>query len=992
MRLQHLNIPNCLLQIVCFFALFFLFLPFSFASPSPANLDKQIIQIKGRVQELQQRYLEETVNYRKWLAKPIYQKYDKKLSIALQLDYANTKADSETVKIQLKAIDSMLEKESEVLTLYIEKRSELGWDNKPYTPQAVLSLQQKIHSKDTLISKYKALYKLNTTLVRSLTHFQTLYNDWLNEMSPLKALIETESKYKLGLGAIEEIRRSTLNWQKQLVNLDKLTVSKARFLDHQYTRINILENINIAGIKKILLSIQSEIIRFDFLLYNNHSIPTISHTNKKLLGLVSRIQMTDKLITDRVASLKTRQLLVESQIKASSPTSLIKQKYNILFKSFRIGYFNLRKSTSLLDKQLSNTRAKTSKILQHQLSLRQLTPGFSRLAWQRIARDFGYFPVIVYQEARHLVLASYKETRNNTPWENTLILTSLLLFLGLWLFVFKHVKSLLIYYNIENKVRHNIFVNLLLVSSRIRYDILASGFFYLIIALMHLQLKFVNGIFWALSVWVIARTSMSFLKIIFYENSQNRSGRDVAIYRYLRLIIFCTSLVFVLIIFSSAFSLSFGLIDILERLFMLLLLIFSLVVIKNNKIFCSMILNFVDERRSYLKKILLTLVNLTIGLLFFNSILGLLGYMNLVKSITYYESLFLLVFFVYQLLDIALQYLFKLLSLLMIKHMANGWLLIESILKPVDMLLRILLFVVGVVALMYFYGFNNPSLIQSEFVSFFTFSLYSSATYHYTVLYVFKVFIALYLLFWVTHWAREFSYRMFFSKTQDVSLRNSLSVFSQYIFVLFAFYIVLSISNIDLSSVKFILGGLAVGFGFGLRDLASNVVSGLLMLIERPLRLGDFVTVSSYEGEVTHIGLRSFVITSWDRMSVYVPNSEVFSKSFSNWTRQDSLIRTVITIKVNRSDDPIVIQKIIEEELSTIEDIAEDPPVQIYMTEINESLLKIDLRYFINLKESRSRPAVRSDVLFHLNKAFAKHGIHPPYPVNELSILDSNKI
>ena len=128
-------------------------------------------------------------------------------------------------------------------------------------------------------------------------------------------------------------------------------------------------------------------------------------------------------------------------------------------------------------------------------------------------------------------------------------------------------------------------------------------------------------------------------------------------------------------------------------------------------------------------------------------------------------------------------------------------------------------------------------------------------------------------------------------------MRNSLSVFTQYLVIVIGFFFSFRMLGFDFTGLSLVLGGLAVGMGFGLRDFANNIIGGLMLLIERPVREGDLITLGDYEGRVAHIGIRAMRICSWDNMEVLIPNAETFNKPFTNWTHQDSIVRTVIPLK-----------------------------------------------------------------------------------------------
>ena len=232
---------------------------------------------------------------------------------------------------------------------------------------------------------------------------------------------------------------------------------------------------------------------------------------------------------------------------------------------------------------------------------------------------------------------------------------------------------------------------------------------------------------------------------------------------------------------------------------------------------------------------------------------------------------------------------------------------------------------------------------------------------------------------WAAKWTREFCYRWLYRDARDAGIRNSLSVFTQYAVILIGGFITLRVLGLDFSGMSMVIGGLAVGMGFGLRDFASNVVGGLMLLIERPVREGDLITLGTYEGRVAHIGIRSMRVSSWDNMEVLIPNAETFNKPFTNWTHQDSIVRTVIPIKVSRADDPAMIQQLILDVLAIIPEIVDEPPPQVFLKQIDDALIEFEVRYFINV-QLHTRFEIRSKVLFAITAQFKAAGVKPPIP------------
>lgn len=173
--------------------------------------------------------------------------------------------------------------------------------------------------------------------------------------------------------------------------------------------------------------------------------------------------------------------------------------------------------------------------------------------------------------------------------------------------------------------------------------------------------------------------------------------------------------------------------------------------------------------------------------------------------------------------------------------------------------------------------------------------------------------------------------------------------------------------------------------------MANNYFSGVLLLMERPYRRGDVVKLGEFEGEVVHQGMRSTTIRTWDHMEVIVPNSEMFTKAFVNWTHQDSMVRSVIKINVNRDDNPHFIQQLVCEVLAEHPVVLENPQPAVLMREISDSLVQMEVRYFMIISAEQSRIITRSEVLFSIWDCFKKHGIHPPYQHYDLRLREQGE-
>jgi potassium efflux system protein len=242
---------------------------------------------------------------------------------------------------------------------------------------------------------------------------------------------------------------------------------------------------------------------------------------------------------------------------------------------------------------------------------------------------------------------------------------------------------------------------------------------------------------------------------------------------------------------------------------------------------------------------------------------------------------------------------------------------------------------------------------------------------------------------WAARWSREFAYRWLYSGAKDPGVRNSLSVFTQYATVTIGAFIILRVLGINLTTLAVVAGALAVGIGFGLQNIANNLISGILLLIERPMRVGDTITVGPYEGEVTHIGMRATTVKTFDNMEVIIPNAETVSNPFVNWTHHDTIVRTLIHLRVGFNENPHQVQAIIYQVVTRHPAVVSQPKVEVFLLEFAESAMIFEIRYHIDLTIINSRPQVKSEILFQLWDTLKTAGIELPYPKQEVEISEA---
>jgi len=245
---------------------------------------------------------------------------------------------------------------------------------------------------------------------------------------------------------------------------------------------------------------------------------------------------------------------------------------------------------------------------------------------------------------------------------------------------------------------------------------------------------------------------------------------------------------------------------------------------------------------------------------------------------------------------------------------------------------------------------------------------------------------ALWFVIWFGKWIRQITYRWIYVGIIDLGVRHSLSAFTQYLIVTIGLLIALNIMGVDLTTLTVFAGALGVGLGFGLKNVADNFISGVLLLIERPLRAGDVINIDgTYEGKVKQIGIRSLTINTWDNQDVIVPNSQLISTPFINWSHEDWVLRTVLYIGVSYDSDLKQVKALLESILNTHAAILKTPESEVFLSEFADSAIIFRVQYFIDA-DKEGLLSTKSSVLMKIWEIFKEKGIEIPYPQRDVHL------
>lgn len=218
----------------------------------------------------------------------------------------------------------------------------------------------------------------------------------------------------------------------------------------------------------------------------------------------------------------------------------------------------------------------------------------------------------------------------------------------------------------------------------------------------------------------------------------------------------------------------------------------------------------------------------------------------------------------------------------------------------------------------------------------------------------------------------------------DAGVRNSVRTGVGYMGVALAGLIGISAAGIDLSSLALVAGALSLGIGFGLQNIVSNFVSGLILLVERPFKVGDWVVTGTTEGFVRRISVRATEIETFQHQSIIVPNSELINASVGNWTHRNRLGRVEIPVSVAYESDPHQVMQILL-------DLANEHPLVLHNPEPSVAFLafgafSLDFELRVYLADLFNGTQVRNDIRIGILDAFAKAGIVIPLPQRNLNV------
>ena len=224
----------------------------------------------------------------------------------------------------------------------------------------------------------------------------------------------------------------------------------------------------------------------------------------------------------------------------------------------------------------------------------------------------------------------------------------------------------------------------------------------------------------------------------------------------------------------------------------------------------------------------------------------------------------------------------------------------------------------------------------------------------------------------------------------DQGVSHAVGTMFRYIFVFVGFVIVVQSTGIDLSALTILAGALGVGIGFGLQNITNNFISGIIILFERPIKVGDRVELPELDhlaGNVVNISARSTTIITNDNIAIIVPNSKFVSDTVINWSYNDANVRFAIPVGVSYKEDPEEIRKLLVDIAKAHPGVLQEPEPDVLFDEYGDSSLNFLLRVFTS-EYSRTPRILKSELYYEIFKKFKEKGIEIPFPQHDVYVKE----
>lgn len=278
----------------------------------------------------------------------------------------------------------------------------------------------------------------------------------------------------------------------------------------------------------------------------------------------------------------------------------------------------------------------------------------------------------------------------------------------------------------------------------------------------------------------------------------------------------------------------------------------------------------------------------------------------------------------------------------------------------------------------------------SSFIEWFqdimNYSLFNLGESKLTIGLIITLSISFIVLFVVTEWIRRFMVHKVLKRYHiDVGTKQSIGTMVKYLLILAGIFSILQTNGIDLSAFGILAGALGVGIGFGLQNITNNFISGLIILFEQPIKVGDRIEVGDVTGDVIKISARSTMIVTNDNITIIVPNSQFIDSQVINWSHNERKIRFNFPVGVSYKENPEKVREILLDVANANKGVLTTPEPDVLFEDYGDSSINFNLRVWTT--EYINRPKIlKSQLYYEIFRRFGEEGIEIPFPQRDLHL------
>jgi potassium-dependent mechanosensitive channel len=224
--------------------------------------------------------------------------------------------------------------------------------------------------------------------------------------------------------------------------------------------------------------------------------------------------------------------------------------------------------------------------------------------------------------------------------------------------------------------------------------------------------------------------------------------------------------------------------------------------------------------------------------------------------------------------------------------------------------------------------------------------------------------------------------------TLEKSVHHTFEAISFYVLLMFSTLFALSVANVPLTIFTVFGGILAIGLGFGSQNIVNNFISGLILMFERPVKVGDFIELDGLLGEVQHIGMRSTHIRAAGNRHIIVPNSSFLEKNVLNWTHDDSMIRVPIQVGVAYGSPTEKVREMLIQAVLSEEKVLQSPdkePIVLFI-DFGDNALQFEVYFWILLEDLWDRKVIESNIRFRIDHLFREAELVIAFPQRDVHL------